>query len=123
MIIFLWKVSQGMVAGYKVDFSHSPRRGRLVNPHYTGAKVPALVRKAREASLASKGAKIFNLLPAYIRNINSENVETFKKELDSFLSLVPDQPSIPGNPRTASYTKYLYSERPLLPDFCYDTVV
>ena len=57
MVLFLWKVSQGMVGGYKVDFSHSPRRGRLVTPCYAGAKVPAMVRKAREASLTSKGAK------------------------------------------------------------------
>ena len=70
-------------------FSHSPRRGRLVTPHYTGAKVPAMVRKAREASLASKGAKIFNLLPAYIRNINLGNVKTFEKEKDFFSQIGP----------------------------------
>ena len=74
---------------------------------------PATVRRAREASLASKGAKIFNLLPAYIRNINSENVETFKKELDSFLSLVPDQPTIPGHPRAAE-TNSLLHQIPIL---------
>ena len=102
-----------MVGGYKVDFSRSPRRGRLVTPCYTGAKVPAMVRKAREASLTSKGAKIFNLLPAYIRNINSDNVDTFKKELDSFLRLVPDQPTIPGHPRAAE-TNSLLHQIPLL---------
>ena len=113
MVLFLWKVSQGMVSGYKVEFSHSPRRGRLVTPHYTGAKVPAMVRKAREASLASKGAKIFNLLPAYIRNIDSDNVETFKKELDTFLRLVPDQPTIPGHQRAAE-TNSLLHQLPIL---------
>ena len=55
-----------------------------------------MVCKAREASLTSKGAKIFNLLPASIRNIDCDSVETFKKELDHFLGLVPDQPTIPG---------------------------
>ena len=89
MLIFIWKISQGMVGGYHVEFNHSPRRGRLVNPNRALSSGPATVRRAREASLASKGAKIFNLLPAYIRNINSENVETFKKELDSFLSPIP----------------------------------
>ena len=113
MVLFLWKLSQGMVDGYKVDFSYSPRRGRLATPHYTGAKVPAMVRKAREASLASEGAKIFNLLPAYIRNINSDNVETFKNELDSFLRLVPDQPTIPGHPRAAE-TNSLLHQLPIL---------
>ena len=113
MLIFIWKISQGMVGGYHVEFNHSPRRGRLVNPNRALSSGPATVRRAREASLASKGAKIFNLLPAYIRNINSENVETFKKELDSFLSLVPDQPTIPGHPRAAE-TNSLLHQIPIL---------
>ena len=101
MLIFLWKISQGMVSGYQVMFSNNPRRGRLIVPNQIVAKAPAMVRRAREASLAVKGARLFNLLPATIRNIDSDNVEIFKKELDSFLSLVPDQPTIAGYPRPA----------------------
>ena len=108
MLIFLWKISQGMVGGYDVRFSYSPRRGRLIIPNQIVSSAPALVRRAREASLSVKGAKIFNLLPAYIRNIDSENVDTFKRELDLFLSLVPDQPSIPGHPRVAETNSLLH---------------
>ena len=82
ILIFLWKMSQGMVSGYQVTFSYSPRRGRMIVPNQIVAKSPAIVRRAREASLAVKGAKLFNLLPAPIRNIDSDNVEIFKKELD-----------------------------------------
>ena len=39
--------------------------------------------------------KIFNSLPQHIRDI-PEDLPTFKKELDCFLKLVPDQPAIPG---------------------------
>ena len=113
MILFIWKISQGMVGGYSLEFTNNPRRGRFVTPHHSVFGGSASVRRAREASLLSKGARIFNLLPAYIRNINSENVETFKKELDSFLSLVPDQPTIPGHPRAAE-TNSLLHQIPML---------
>ena len=42
-------------------------------------------RRARERSLSVKGAKMFNLLPSYIRNINADKVDQFKNKLDKFL--------------------------------------
>ena len=40
--------------------------------------------------MAVKGAKIFNLLPIWIRTLNGVTVDSFKSELDMFLSGVPD---------------------------------
>ena len=57
---------------------------------------PAPVRKARESSLGVKGAKIFNLLPAELRNTGNNTVDIFKKKLDIFLANIPDQPTIAG---------------------------
>ena len=74
MIIFLWKISQNLVKGYSVPFTTSERRGRTIVPHQVVAKAPAAVRRARESSLSVKGARIFNLLPVTIRNIDSENI-------------------------------------------------
>ena len=39
--------------------------------------------------------KVFNSLPQYIRDIPAD-LPAFKKELDSFLQNVPDQPAVPG---------------------------
>ena len=78
--------------------------------HYMSSS--SLVRKAREASIGVKGVKIFNLLPAYIRNINSTDVNVFKKNLDSFLSDVADQPTIAGLGRAAE-TNSLIHQIPL----------
>ena len=64
----------------------------------------AAVQRAMEASLAVKGANLFNLLPQYIRNLSASNpaeVEIFKAKLDTFLRGVPDQSTIPGRPRAA----------------------
>ena len=32
-LIFIWKISQGLVQGYSLEFSNSERRGRMVVPH------------------------------------------------------------------------------------------
>ena len=102
LIIFIWKISQGLVEGYSMEFSNSDRRGRMVViPPYV-RQAPARVRNAREASLGVKGGKIFNLLPAWIRTLNGVTVDRFKSELDKFLVGVPDQPTVPGRGRAAA---------------------
>ena len=99
-IIFLWKVAQGLTKGYQLEFYSSDRRGRLavVSPYHS--KAPALVRKAREASLSVKGAKLFNSIPQQLRDMNGK-AEQFKSGLDKWLSTIPDEPSIPDRQRVA----------------------
>ena len=96
MVIFIWKIGEGLVKGYTMDFTDSDRRGRLavVRPHVASA--PAAVRRAREASLGVKGAAVFNLLPATLRNLRGSTPDVFKTALDKFLSTIPDQPTIGG---------------------------
>ena len=70
MVIFIWKLSQGLVNGYQVQFSSTlGRRGRTAQPHTVVQSSPAMVRRAREASLGVKGARIFNLLPPDLKNL------------------------------------------------------
>ena len=109
IIVFLWKVSQGMVSGYNTQFSSKDGRcGRSALPHSLLLSSPASVRRAREYSLGVKGAGLFNLIPADIRNLDSENVEDFKKALDTFLENVPDQPTVPGLGRSAETNSLLH---------------
>ena len=107
MIIFLWKLSQGLVKGYNVTFSTNERRGRTIVPNTMVRSSPASVRHAREATLGVKGAQIFNLLPASLRNCNTNHTDTFKANLDAFLSQVPDQPTV-GQPRAAESNSLLH---------------
>ena len=109
MLIFLWKISQGMVQGYHVEYtSVSGRRGRTALPRNVVQSSSSLVKKARESSIGVKGARIFNLLPAHIRNISSDNVDEFKKSLDSFLTNIPDQPTIACRGRAAETNSLLH---------------
>ena len=100
-LIFIWKVSQGLVGGYSLPFQYSERRGAtvLVPPMAIGC--PASVRKAKEASLKVKGARLYNLLPKELRDMKGVSVNTFKTGLDSWLSAFPDQPTIPSRQRAA----------------------
>ena len=83
MVIFLWKISQGLVNGVNdVQFTSPSRRGRTAIPHEILMSAPALVRNAREASLGVKDARLFNLLPLELRNLNCKNVDTFKKKIN-----------------------------------------
>ena len=108
MVIFIWKISEGLVKGYTMDFTDSERRGRLavVRPHVASA--PAAVRRAREASLGVKGSGLFNLLPATVRNMRGCTADVFKTALDKFLSTIPDQPSIGGLARAADNNSLLH---------------
>ena len=102
-VIFLWKISQGLVKGYDVNFqSEYGRRGRKIVPNTIVKTAPALVKNARERTMAVRGAQIFNLLPDNVRNMNSDHIDYFKNHLDIFLSTVPDQPTVPGYARGAS---------------------
>ena len=107
MVIFLWKISQGLVKGYSVNFSSTGRRGRSIVPNSVVRSSPAVVKRARESSLGVKGANIFNLLPAALRDMNTEHVEAFKANLDAYLSTVPDQPTVGGRARAADSNSLL----------------
>ena len=113
MCIFVWKISMGLVSGYKLEFKGvGTRRGRECEVAEIVRTAPAAVRRARENGLAVKGAKMFNLLPPEIRNTTSDKVEHFKSKLDKFLSEVPDEPTIAGSPRAAK-TNCLLHQIPL----------
>ena len=78
-IIFIWKISQGLVSGYELSFTpRSSRTGRKVIPTPVLRQAPAVVRRARESTLAVKGAQLFNLLPSTLRNSEHGDIPVFK---------------------------------------------
>ena len=112
-ICFLWKLNQGLIDGYSIDWQWSDRRGRMATPHNIPSSAPSKVKQARERSLGVHGARLFNILPAHLRNENSGDFELFKNHLDIFLSMVPDQPTLPGLVRSAG-SNSLLDQVPLL---------
>ena len=49
MIVFLWKISQGLVSGYDLQFSIvGTRRGRIITPKPMVKSASTIVRNASE---------------------------------------------------------------------------
>ena len=108
-LIFIWKISMKLVDGYNLDFKNEgTRRGRECKVVGSDRNSPAAVRRARENSFSCKGAKMFNLLPADLRNITSDKVRDFKSKLDLFLRDIPDEPTLAGVERAAETNSLLH---------------
>ena len=108
MVIFIWKISEGLVHGYDLSFTDCARKGRLATPKQILRSAPAPIRRAIEASLAVKGCRLFNLLPTSIRNMKATSVDQFKLALDNFLCNVPDQPTMDGLGRAVETNSLLH---------------
>ena len=96
-IIYTWKITQKLVPNlptYPITTYIDRRKGRLCKIPTLKEKCPKKARTLREDSLAVRGPKLFNSLPADLRNLNSEKVSTFKRALDKFLVNIPDEPVI-----------------------------
>ena len=83
------------------------RRGHLVVIPDYHVQAPAAVRRAKEASMKVQGAQLFNLVTRDLRDRTTGTVDQFKAGLDSWLSSVPDQPTIPGRLRAANSNSLL----------------
>ena len=88
--------------------TNCPSPGRLCEVKTIPHSAPTPVQRAVEASLAVKGAKLFNLVPKEIRNIDSKKINVFKRELDKFLTGIPDEPTVEGQGRAAQTNSLLH---------------
>ena len=97
------------MSGYELSFTpRSSRTGRKVIPTPVLQQAPAVVRRARESTLAVKGAQLFNLLPSTLRNSEHGDIPMFKNHLDVYLANIPDQPTVTGEARGAQTNSLLH---------------
>ena len=91
-IIYLWKIIQGMVPNFGISTStNNPRMGRLIEipPNKVGRY---RYQTLFEASMKIEGARLFNGLPSFVRDLNCP-LDKFKSIIYEFLTTIPDQPS------------------------------
>ena len=50
----------------------------------------------KSKSLTVHGARLFNSIPRYLRDMTNCSKERFKSALDPYLKEIPDEPQIPG---------------------------
>ena len=97
IIIYTWRIIQNLAPNLpKNPISVYPdsRRGRLCRVPRPDHNASRKCQKLREESFAVKGPKLFNLLPASLRNLDSVKISTFKRCLDKYLKSIPDEPVI-----------------------------
>ena len=95
-IIYVWKILQGLAPNCGIKWDENNKRGRMCQLPKMSKVASQSVKTLREQSFQVHGCKLFNKLPAKIRNIKKGTICDFKDELDIFLSTIPDQPVV-GN--------------------------
>ena len=96
--MYVFKIIHDLVPNCGLSFQQNQRTGiRAVVP-IVKPNLPSYVKRLRANSFASVAPLLYNLLPSYMRRVYFENdpLLVFKRELDSLLSTVPDEPTIPG---------------------------
>ena len=101
-IIYIWRIMEGQVPNFSqadhagIQAVWHQRRGRNCIVPIVSLRCPKHVQTIRYASLGVRGPRLFNILPANIRNITGVSVSSFKHSLDKYLASVPDEPQIRG---------------------------
>ena len=98
IVLQVWKMLEGKVpnlndtpsSSLQTQTSFASSCGRTIRiPHL--AATPTHLQQIKQQTIRCFGAKLFNCLPKYIRNITNSTVEHFKSKLDQFLKTVEDQ--------------------------------
>ena len=98
-VIYTWKVMEEKCPNLPINpitVTINDRRGRLCIIPPIVKKAPPKIKTIKDNFFSVRGPRLFNSLPADIRNITSCSVESFKRHLDKYLQTLPDQPTVPG---------------------------
>ena len=102
IIMYMYKIHIGAVPniGFEKEFNERTKT-KFYAKH--NRKAPRTVQTLRRASLFSRGPQLYNLLPEELRGKadveqgdKKKAVENFKRDLDKWLELIPDEPNVPG---------------------------
>lgn len=101
-IIYVWKILEGLVPNVcsvlegGIQSHFNIRLGRKCYLPSIKRRSPPYVKNLRENALNVRGPRLFNILPAEIRNITKCCVDAFKRKLDVYLRKIPDEPQVVG---------------------------
>merc|ERR1711954_181889 len=94
-ILNIWKSVNGLTPNIGFNWNTNTNKDHVLT-------IPKLIRKPGKGQTTKEnchlvsGAKIFNSLPVSLRGIRNVSIDSFKSALDSFLSLIPDEPHVDG---------------------------
>ena len=94
LVIYMWKIAEGLAPNLSpaIRFYNTERRGRLC---YQEQVPNNHLGTLCHNSFRWKASRLFNSLPANIRNIAKCEPSTFKHSLDRYLQTITDLPCVP----------------------------
>ena len=97
-ILYIWKMTQELVPNPGITTKISDRRGRNCTIPPLNNRAPNAITTMKENGFMVNGAKLFNILPRRIRDLDNCTLKHFKDELDRTLKTIPDNPPVTGYP-------------------------
>ena len=96
LVIYMWKIAEGLAPNLSpaIRFYNTERRGRLC---YQEQVPNNHLGTLCHNSFRWKASRLFNSLPANIRNIAKCEPSTFKHSLDRYLQTITDLPCVPND--------------------------
>ena len=94
-ILSVWKILEGKTPNCSIAWETRLNTGRMcIIPASKGRW--SKYRDLRSSSFQTKAPALFNCLPPDLRNLSGCTTDTFKFNLDKYLSSFPDCPVVPG---------------------------
>ena len=95
--LYVWKILEHQVpnCGIQVKLGEG-RLGRMCMVPAINKHAQQAVQTMREQTFQVNGPRLFNSLPAKIRNMSKCSIDDFKMALDKYLERVPDEPNMTG---------------------------
>ena len=117
-IMYTWKILEGWLPNLTdpITTKYSERVGRLCIIPSKQAKASSAIQTQKFNSFRIHGARLFNKMPKEICNITNCEPTFFKRNLDTFLSLVPDEPLVAGVNRRCMSNSILEMTNYINPD-------
>jgi len=102
MIIYVYKIVIQLIENPGLVITYNPRTKIMVQPKSCN-QAAAWVRKARSSSFFHQGPRLYNALPATLKELedinepSSKHVDKFKMKLDTYLESIRDEPGTISN--------------------------
>ena len=117
-ILYMWKVYKGLAPDHlNLDFKNSLRRGPYVE-RPLGKSASKTVNTSIFHSCTSSAVSLFSATPKFVKE--QTTLEAVKRELDHFLTKIPDRPPIKGYGRQTDngLLDWLYCQRGHMLNMC-----
>ena len=89
-VICTWKILEKITPNCGLSWSSNEKTGRVCSIPVPSNKASDRVKTLKISAFQTRGPKLFNSLPYYLRELTGCSLNSFKNNLDKYLDLFPD---------------------------------